>query len=322
MIMDVLQTILVSILNGGAFYLPIHITIFVLLPLILRTAHARRYRLNIEPSNAYHNISVIVPEHNESCKVFEECLKSIVENEPLEVIVVLDDGRREIVEIAERYGAKVVALHRRIGKRNSMFIGWRMAKGDIVVHVDSDVILRKNALKEIVKPFNDKLVVSVQGRIHVRRGKSWLAWRLSQFSVHAETISPPTMRAFLKQQLRWIRGGLKAFINEINNGFIVRAPFTYSFLEASYYLGPIAFLAGTFTTAILFASLEKVVLITIAIALLLAFISIALASRALRPYEMTLGTFITSCMLLSLLTYPLTLLSLFTIRRQSSWLTR
>lgn len=391
--MDSFQTILVSLLNGGAFYLPIHIAVFVLLPLILRIAYAHRYRIDVEPSNTCYSISVVVPEHNESCKVFEECLKSIVENDPLEIIVVLDDGRREIAEIAERYGAKVVAIQHRVGKRNSMVIGWRMAKGDIIVHVDSDVILWKNALREIVKPFNDELVVAVQGRIHVRRSKSWLAWRLSQIielnrdmacralnghlivvdgrfnawrrrwllehasefcnekflerrcevgddrfltlkanaegyrtayqsTACAETLSPPTMRAFLKQQLRWMRGGLRAFLNEVRSGFIVKAPFAYSFLEASYYLGPVALLAGSFVTAILLASLEKVVPLATAIALLLALVSIVLARRTLRPYEMTLRTFITSCILMGLLTYPLTLLSLFTVHKQDAWLTR
>jgi cellulose synthase/poly-beta-1,6-N-acetylglucosamine synthase-like glycosyltransferase len=180
MFTEILQ-ILKLISEGIFYYLAIHFLVFIVSPLVARRTYAARYRSigNMRRGKGF-TVSVVIPEFNEKLEVFERTLRTVAENSPDEIIVVHDDGRREIGEVAARYGAKVFAFPNRVGKRRALVQGWMMAKGDIVVHVDSDEILHENAINEIVKPFEDQHVVGVQGRNLVYRTGSWLTWRVSQ----------------------------------------------------------------------------------------------------------------------------------------------
>ncbi|MFP3202227.1 MAG: glycosyltransferase [Sulfolobus sp.] len=101
--------------------------------------------------------------------MFEKVVKSAVENKPDEIIIVYEDGRKEIEKIAKKYKAKGVNIIDfypgiRLGKRASLALAWMIAKGDIIVQLDSDTIMQSGAIDEIIKPFSDPKVVGVQGR--------------------------------------------------------------------------------------------------------------------------------------------------------------
>ena len=178
MIVELLQ--LWKIVSEGVFYyLPLHMMLFVFLPLILRGVYSRKY-VPFHSLKRKVNVSVIIPEYGEDLNIFERCLASVARNNPDEIIVVHDDGRKEVAELAERYGAKVYSFPKRVGKRRALVQGWIMASGEIIVHVDSDVALHDGAIREIVKPFDDEEVVGVQGKNLVNRTHSWFAWRLSK----------------------------------------------------------------------------------------------------------------------------------------------
>lgn len=179
MIVEILQ--FMKMVSAGIFYyLPVHLVVFVAFPLILRTFLSARYESFHSASRDDFKVSVVIPEYMEDLDVFERCLRSVRDNNPDEIIVVSDDGRPEVVELSRKYGAKVYTFPKRVGKRRSLVQGWRMATGDLIVHVDSDTILNDGAIDEIIKPFDDPQVAGVQGRVSVYRTGSWFAWRMGQ----------------------------------------------------------------------------------------------------------------------------------------------
>lgn len=179
MFIEIIQLIRM-LLSGSFYYLPIHMILFIVIPLVVREIMVRRYSREHSLSRRDVRVSAVVPEYGEDIETFKRCLSSIAKNNPDEIIVVHDDCKEEIRMIAEAYGAKVISLHRRVGKRTALAIGWEAASGDIIVQVDSDVELGDGAIEEIIKPFADRMVVGVQGKIYVRRCGSWLSHYLSQ----------------------------------------------------------------------------------------------------------------------------------------------
>jgi len=150
-------------------YWPIHFIIFLIAATFVRGYLARTYKPYSEGLKRENvKVSVVIPEYNEDLDIFEKVVKSAVENKPDEIIIVYEDGRKEIEKIAKKYKAKgvnIIDFHPgiRIGKRASLALAWMIAKGDIIVQLDSDTIMQPGAIDEIIKPFSDPKVVGVQG---------------------------------------------------------------------------------------------------------------------------------------------------------------
>lgn len=86
-------------------------------------------------------MSVVIPAHNAE-RVIGSVLRSLAEQrpQPAEVIVVDDASRDRTAEIAEELGARVVRNPQPVlagGARNR---GWDVARGDVVVFLDSDAV--------------------------------------------------------------------------------------------------------------------------------------------------------------------------------------
>ncbi|MBT9150332.1 MAG: putative mycofactocin biosynthesis glycosyltransferase MftF [candidate division WS2 bacterium] len=110
-------------------------------------------------------VSIIIPTKNNG-DILEKCLISI-ENldhpkEDYEVIVVDGHSTDNTVEIAKRYGCKIV--YEDIGKiGGARNIGVKVAKGEYIAFTDSDCVVDKNWLKSLIEQFNDEKIASVGG---------------------------------------------------------------------------------------------------------------------------------------------------------------
>jgi cellulose synthase/poly-beta-1,6-N-acetylglucosamine synthase-like glycosyltransferase len=128
-----------------------------------------------EASPIYPTLSVIVPAYNEE-KVVARAIEALLEADyPSKEIIVVDDGSTDrTLAIASSYkGVKV--LHKpNGGKYSALNFGLRFARGEIVVTVDADSIVGRDALKEIVKRFRDPKVAAVCGNIKVLNRVNWL----------------------------------------------------------------------------------------------------------------------------------------------------
>jgi len=117
------------------------------------------------------SISIIVPAHNEE-KVIERCIKSLLEIDyPKKEIIVVDDGSTDrTYRLVKRYsarGVKVLRRERAGGKSVALNTGMLLARGEIIVTCDADSIISRDALKALVKRFQDPTVMAVAGNVKV-----------------------------------------------------------------------------------------------------------------------------------------------------------
>lgn len=120
------------------------------------------------------SVSVIIPAKNEETvieAVVRTALNSDYPASRLEVIVVDDGSTDRTWENLQRVrmdphlsGRAVVVKHdRNYGKRVALATGIARAHGDIIVCIDSDSFVDKDAIKLLVQPFHDANVVAVCG---------------------------------------------------------------------------------------------------------------------------------------------------------------
>jgi cellulose synthase/poly-beta-1,6-N-acetylglucosamine synthase-like glycosyltransferase len=119
-------------------------------------------------------ISIIVPAYNEQ-EGIHRTLDSLIECDyPSKEVIVVDDGSSDLTyAIASKYAAntkncKITVLRKpNGGKSSAINYGLRFAGGDIIVIVDADSAIERNALKEIAKEFQHPEVVAVAGTVNV-----------------------------------------------------------------------------------------------------------------------------------------------------------
>jgi hyaluronan synthase len=149
-----------------------------LLLMFARTVFWVRYR-PFAPATAQEApmLTVIIPAYNEGAMVETAIASVAMAHYPegrLQIIAV-DDGSRDdtwqhIRRAAQRFKGLVTAvrLPANQGKRAALAAGFRLAKGEIVVTVDSDSEIERGTLLAIAGPFRDPRVGAVAGKVVVR----------------------------------------------------------------------------------------------------------------------------------------------------------
>lgn len=131
---------------------------------------------SFEPS-----ITIIIPAHNEE-KVIAKKLNNILTldypKEKLQLIVASDNSTDNTEEIVKKYMSKISTLNlyivqERKGKTNAQNEAFRLAKGEIIIFSDANSIIKKNAIKELVKPFTNLNVGYVSGKLEYINGEEF-----------------------------------------------------------------------------------------------------------------------------------------------------
>jgi hyaluronan synthase len=121
-------------------------------------------------------MTVIIPAYNEG-KMVERSIDSVAAASypvgRLEILAI-DDGSTDdtwncIQRAARRHPAIVTAVHlpENQGKRGALAEGFRRARGDVLVTVDSDSVIEPQTLLAIAGPFADSRVGAVAGKVAV-----------------------------------------------------------------------------------------------------------------------------------------------------------
>jgi hyaluronan synthase len=145
--------------------------------LIFRTVFWLRYRPFPSASFATApSLTVVIPAYNEGAMVMrsiESAVEAFYPRERLEVFVV-DDGSTDdtwtyIRRAADRYPGRVttVRLPKNQGKRAALEVGFRRARGEVIVTIDSDSVIDPDALLAVSGPFRDPRVGAVSGKVAV-----------------------------------------------------------------------------------------------------------------------------------------------------------
>jgi len=132
-------------------------------------------------------LTVVIPAYNEGAMV-EVAIRSVAAadypRERLEIIVVddgsTDDTWRYIARTAQQFPQLVTAvrLERNQGKRAALAAGFRRARGEIVVTVDSDSEIERQTLAAIAGPFRDPRIGAVAGKVAVHNRRAGLIPRM------------------------------------------------------------------------------------------------------------------------------------------------
>ncbi len=149
-----------------------------LLLMFARTVFWVRYRpfAPAAPDEAP-TLTVIIPAYNEGAMVETAIASVAMAHYPegrLQIIAV-DDGSRDdtwghIRHAAQRFPGLVTAvrLPENQGKRAALAAGFRLARGEVVVTVDSDSEIERGTLLAIAGPFRDPRIGAVAGKVVVR----------------------------------------------------------------------------------------------------------------------------------------------------------
>lgn len=99
-------------------------------------------------------ISIIVPAYNSEATL-NSCLEAIKNSNSknLELIVINDGSNDQTAQIANNYTDKVIIHDKNHGRTYARNSGISQAKGDILVFIDSDVVISENSLSKIVDYF-------------------------------------------------------------------------------------------------------------------------------------------------------------------------
>lgn len=145
-------------------------------PIILYflTKFSKRNKLELRTNNNFYpNVSIIIPFHNEENNLPAKIQNLFALNYPqnkLELILVSDGSNDKSEDIVKIYKSKNMHLFRvntRLGKAAALNLGVTKAKNEIIVFTDASIMLEKDALLNIVQPFNDKKIGCVSGEDYI-----------------------------------------------------------------------------------------------------------------------------------------------------------
>jgi hyaluronan synthase len=133
-------------------------------------------------------LTVVIPAYNEG-EMVRRSIESVIASEypahRLQVIVVndgsKDDTGQHIDAVARLHPDRVRAIHlpRNQGKRHALFEGFRLAQGQVIATVDSDSVVPRGSLTNLVVPFmRDARVGGVAGKVLVHNRQQNILTRM------------------------------------------------------------------------------------------------------------------------------------------------
>lgn len=180
---EIREIMLNSTLGTVFFCFTIFVVIFKILFLIYLFTHYLKYKpIESVNDNELSTLTVIVPAYNEGRFVFDT-LKSIAQsNYPKDRIqlIAIDDGSKDdtwqwMRKAKEQLGdfISIYQQPENQGKRYALYRGFNLATGDIFVTIDSDSIINKDTLRNLVSPFVvDGNCGAVAGNVKIHNNKN------------------------------------------------------------------------------------------------------------------------------------------------------
>ncbi len=111
-------------------------------------------------------VSIVIPARNAASEL-ELCLKAIrsLNRDDVEVIVVDDASTDKTPEIADRFNCKILKQERQQGPGAARNRGSREASANIILFIDSDIIINKVTIPLIIKTLSPEGVTAVVGML-------------------------------------------------------------------------------------------------------------------------------------------------------------
>ncbi|MEM4206710.1 MAG: glycosyltransferase family 2 protein [Nitrososphaerota archaeon] len=154
-----------------SFYLFVISIILLGVRTIVNISTSLAYKSRVKAKMREPLVSIIVPAFNEGT-VIQETIQSLIElTYPYKEIIIVDDGSTDdtytrAVEASEGYNVKIISKPNG-GKWSALNKGVESAQGEIVICIDADTRLEKDAIEYLVKHFSDNQVAAVAGNVKV-----------------------------------------------------------------------------------------------------------------------------------------------------------
>jgi glycosyltransferase involved in cell wall biosynthesis len=154
-------------------------------------------------------LSIIIPVYN-AAGTLNDCYNSIKESGYInyEIIMVDDASTDNSLNLTEDFDCKIIKLEKNRGANFARNTGAESAKGEILVFMDSDVMLRENTLQNIVRSMKNKKVGSVVGIY---------AWEYRNENFISQYKNLWIRYSYLKSspQIDWVFGAISAIRKEL-----------------------------------------------------------------------------------------------------------
>ncbi len=126
-------------------------------------------------------VSVLLPAFNEEERIASTLESLLASSYPFLEIIVIDDGSTDkTFDVAsrfagERHGFSVRVVHKpNGGKSTALNLGFRVSHGELVMCVDADSRLERNAIRRLARVLRDGKVAAAAGQVRVRNRRSML----------------------------------------------------------------------------------------------------------------------------------------------------
>ncbi|MBW2977903.1 glycosyltransferase [Candidatus Woesearchaeota archaeon] len=134
------------------------------------------YKNKTNAKDVPQKVSLIIPAYNEEKEIEKKIIDSLKLNYPnLEIIIVSDGSTDNTNKICRKYKDKIrfIEINKRGGKINALNHAVKHTKGNILFFSDANIFYDENAIRQIVKHFNDKKVgcVTAYKRVVAKKGK-------------------------------------------------------------------------------------------------------------------------------------------------------
>ncbi|MGI9565785.1 MAG: glycosyltransferase family 2 protein [Nitrosopumilus sp.] len=130
--------------------------LLILVPMaLLNKSNSNAHFLSSSQSGYCPSLSIIVPAHNEE-KVIERTIKSVLQNNypKKELIIINNASTDNTSKLLKKYANKIQIVNEyQKGKAIAINSGIRVSHGQIIVVMDADTIVTKDAFRNIVQPF-------------------------------------------------------------------------------------------------------------------------------------------------------------------------
>lgn len=109
-------------------------------------------------------VSVIIPVYNATSTI-EQCIESVLKQDysNLRIVIVDDCSSDDTVRKVKKYDAKVIVNNKNFGVSYTRNIGAKAVNSNILVFLDSDVVIPKNGISRLVELLLEKKDIKVIG---------------------------------------------------------------------------------------------------------------------------------------------------------------
>jgi cellulose synthase/poly-beta-1,6-N-acetylglucosamine synthase-like glycosyltransferase len=166
------------------------------------------------------NVSILIPAYNEKdsiAQTIESILSSDYPNKKMEILVIDDGSTDKTFSIAKKYAGwhdgKLVKVFTKKngGKGAALNFGIKKANSDFIFSMDADTFIGKKSVKEMIRYFKDKKVMSVTSAMTIYKPKTILQkiqhveylfglfLRKAFATVNAVYITPGAFSAYRKE---------------------------------------------------------------------------------------------------------------------------